>query len=322
MLKLLIIKMSSLGDVVHMLPALTEAVSNVPGLVVDWVVEEGFADIPNWHPAVRHVLPIGLRRWRKQLLRSETWGEIRQFQQRLRQDQYDIVLDSQGLIKSAVIAWQSSGKRVGLDAASAREALASWSYHSRLSSPSGQHAIWRNRVLTAQALNYPLGDEVCPSYGITPPNYSARKIALPEQFLLAFHGTARPEKEYPEVDWIKILSSMPCAVLLPWGNDRERQRAERMAAEVKQAIVLPKLSLTEIAGVLARAKAVIGVDTGLMHLAAAFKKPGLALYPATPPRLYGVQRECGAPVLESLSTSAELTPSFVEKKINAILMDN
>jgi len=318
---ILIVKMTSLGDVVHMLPALTEAVGHVPGLRADWVVEDSFAAIPGWHPAVERVIPIALRRWRRAPGKGATWREMARFRRELRQRQYDLVVDGQGLIKSALVSLFARGERAGLDRRSAREGLAALAYGRAYPASRGLHAITRNRLLMAQALGYEIQGaaswESDIHYGVSPPHVEMAE-RLPEDFLVCLHGTARPEKEYPEAQWatlLRLLLAAGHAVVLPWGNDREHSRAQRLALAAPGARVLPRLGLGQLAGVLGAARGVIGVDTGLMHLAAAFHKPGVGLYPATPPGLYGVRAEAYAPAMVNLAAAGELQPDRVAARV-------
>lgn len=321
-MKVLLVKMSSLGDVVHMLPAISEASIHIPDLRIDWVVEEDFFDIPGWHPAVQRVIPIALRRWRKSIANRQTWSEAREFASRVRQNAYDLVLDTQGLLKSALVTALTPGIRVGHDFATAREGIASFFYSHRYHASWNQHAISRVRSLTAQALGYPMGSENAFRYGVVPPNLPP--IALPDHFILALHGTARPEKEYPATDWralIARINAMGLPVLLPWVSERERARAEWLAAD-HDAVILPKLGLNDLAAVLERAAGVVGVDTGLMHLAAAFRKPGVGLYPATPPERFGVRSELDAPQIVNLSAVADLIPQEAALRLQVVLANS
>jgi heptosyltransferase-1 len=318
---LLIVKMTSLGDVVHMLPALTEATHHVPDLHADWVAEQGFDVIPSWHPAVRRVIPSALRRWRKHLGLAATWCEISLFRAAVRQEKYDLVLDAQGLLKSAAVTRMARGPVAGLDARSAREPLASWFYGARFPAPRTLHAITRNRLLMAQALGYAMGEETDIRYGLNAPE-RVDVPGLAGDYVLCLHGTARPEKEYPEADWVRLLQQIAArgfGVALPWGNERERLRAERLAVALPAAVVLPKMGLADLAGVIAGARAVLGVDTGLMHLAAAFRRPGVGLYPATPPERFGARNEADAPAMVNLSGEAALRPDRVLQVFTATL---
>ncbi|MDP2432503.1 MAG: lipopolysaccharide heptosyltransferase I [Pseudomonadota bacterium] len=318
---LLIIKMTSLGDVVHMLPALTEAASQVPGLRADWVVEEGYATIPGWHPALGRVIPSALRRWRRGLGKSATWAEMAVFRRAIQAEEYDLVLDAQGLIKSALVARLAHGPRAGLARGSARESLACLAYARRYPAPRELHAITRNRLLTAQALGYAMGADSGLRYGLAAPA-PIQLAGLATDYVVCLHGTARVEKEYPEHHWVDLLArigALGLGVALPWGNEREKARAERLAATLPAAVVLPRLGLSELGGLIAAARGVIGVDTGLMHLAAAFRKPGIGLYPATPPARFGAYAEADAPALINLSRPDELAPEAVARVFERLL---
>lgn len=318
-MRILIVKTSSLGDVVHMLPALTDAAHAMPGLSADWVVEEGFAAVPAWHPSVARIIPIALRRWRKQLGEATTWRELAAARRALGERAYDAVIDSQGLLKSALFTRWTRGPRWGYDWASCREPLASLFYTQRVHVPRELHAIERNRRLLAAALGYPLNDAAL-DYGLStlaerlPPS----PLGLPERYVVALHGTSRIDKEWPEAHWIAVglaLAQRGLALLLPWGNPREHERAQRIATALPGSQVLPRLGLNELAAILARAQGVLGVDTGLMHIAAALGRPGLALYPATAPALTGVRSASGHPPIPSLTPLDGLTPEQVSERL-------
>jgi heptosyltransferase-1 len=284
----LLIKTSSLGDVIHTLPALSDAAASLPGVRFDWVVEEAFAEIPAWHPAVERVIPVALRRWRKAPWRAWRSGEWSRFRQALSQSRYDRVIDAQGLLKSAFITRLAQGPSYGPDRRSAREPLAARFYDQPLSVPKGRHAIERIRQLLAQALDYP-------PPGL-PLDYAVDKTCLPQSpyaapYLVFLHGTTWTSKHYPEAHWQRLAAlagGEGYRVLLPWGSRAERQRAERLAGAQAAVEVLPALELSRLAGVLAGASGVIGVDTGLAHLAAALGCPGVFLYGPTDVRLTGV----------------------------------
>lgn len=321
LMKILVIKTTSLGDLVHMLPALSEAVARTPGLTADWVAEEGFADIPAMHPKVERVIGVAVRRWRKAPWQRQNWRELGDFIRALRHERYDLVLDSQGLIKSAIYALWAYGPRAGLDFASARESLASLVYGRRYAVPRDLHAITRNRMLTAQAMGYPMGEEREVSYGIVRPEPTLPD--LPRDYVVVLHGTSRPEKEYPEAYWVDLIRRLQVeglTVLLPWGNNRERVRADQLSVSCPGARVLTRMGVGGIAGVLGRAVGVLGVDTGLMHMAAALRRPGVGLYPSTPPERFGVWAETGAPAIVNLSRTGDLLPEVVAAKFLATLV--
>jgi heptosyltransferase-1 len=259
----LLVKMSSLGDIVHALPALTDAA--LAGVTFDWVVEEAFAPIAARHPAVRTVIPVAWRRWRSRLLPSRE--EMQSFLKRLRMTDYDVILDSQGLIKSAAISRLARGAvRAGYDSDSAREPLAALINDRRISVPREQHAIDRQRQLFAKALGYALPGGL--AFGIgTHPEGSDQ---LDHRLCLLLHGTTWASKHYPEAFWFDILARARAdgyTVAVTWGDGTERARAERFAA--KGALVWPKMSLAELTERISRVSLAIGVDSGLTHLAAA-----------------------------------------------------
>ena len=285
-MRVLLIKTSSLGDVIHTLPALTDAARALPGIRFDWVVEEGFAEIPAWHPAVAQVIPVAIRRWRKHLLQTWKSGEWKRFKQRLGEVDYDLVIDAQGLFKSAVLTRYSKAPVAGLDRDSAREPLACRFYDRLYPVAKNQHALERTRQLFAQALGYELpagmGD-----YGL---DRAALRDAAAAPYLLFLHGTTWASKHWPEADWRALAERMAAqgwAIRLPWGNETERERAQRIVAGIDNAAVLPKLNLAGVARVIAGATACVAVDTGLGHLAAALDVPCISLYGPTLPGKVG-----------------------------------
>lgn len=288
-MQVLIVKTSSMGDVLHTLPALTDAMQAIPGIRFDWVVEEGFSQIPIWHPAVDRVIPVAIRRWRKNWFGSETRQERCDFKRLVQERTYDMVIDAQGLIKSAALITRiAKGSKHGQDAKSAREPFASWFYNHRHDIDKQQHAVERTRELFAKSLGYD-----------KPENYGDYAIAarflshLPAdavQYLVFLHATTRDEKHWPEPHWrglIELMAPSGLKIKLPWGAEHERQRALRLAAGFPHVEVLPKLSLQQVAEVLAGAKGVVSVDTGLSHLTAALDRPNITLFGPTDPGLIG-----------------------------------
>lgn len=283
-MRVLLIKTSSLGDVIHTLPALTDAQAAIPGIRFDWVVEEGFAEIPIWHPAVAEVIPVAVRRWRKSPLKTLRSGEWKRFRERLHTHEYDLVIDAQGLLKSAVLTLGIKAPVVGLDKQSAREPLASLFYHDqRIRVPRDQHAVERVRQLFARALGYRLPERIG-DYGL---NRTWLAGEQPDSdYLIFLHGTTWVTKHWPELYWRQLAElavERGMQVRLPWGNDVEKARAQRIADGLEGVLVLPKLSLAGVARILAGARACVAVDTGLGHLAAALDVPTVSLYGPTNP---------------------------------------
>lgn len=286
-MRVLIVKMSSLGDVIHALAAVTDARRALPDVQFDWVVEEAYKDMPAWHPAVDRVIPIALRRWRKAPLKALRSGEWRRFRQQLREREYDLVLDAQGLIKSAWVARKARGPRYGFDRDSIREPIAARAYQHRIAVAkgrhTGQHAVERLRKLFALTLNYPLPQGPA-EFGVDRRQFLAEG-QLP-QGLIFFHGTVRDTKCWPEPYWRELaerFSAQGYAISLPWGNEVERARAERIADELKHVSVMPRMGIDALVLKIAAAKGVVGVDTGLTYLALALGVPTVAIYGSTDP---------------------------------------
>lgn len=288
-MRVLLIKTSSLGDVVHNLPVVTDLRARFPAAEIDWVVEEAFADIPRLHPGVRQVIPVALRRWRRSLLTPATRKEIGALRERLCATCYDFAIDTQGLLKSALLARMVPTRRCGYGFASAREPLASCFYDARYEVEKGLHAVERNRRLAAQAAGFEIAG--VPDYGIAadPAHCISGETPGPTAILLT--ATSRDDKLWPEERWIALgrgFHQRGVYCLLPAGNAGERERAARIAAQIPQAMPLPPATLRELAGRLSSARIVVGVDTGLVHLAAALGRPTLALFAASDPALTGV----------------------------------
>lgn len=287
-MRILLVKTSSLGDVIHNLPVVSDIRRHLPGVVIDWCVEEAFSAIPRLHPGVEDIIPLALRRWRKAPFSTRTWQEIATFRTQLRNNAYDAVIDTQGLLKSALVASQAHGPISGYAAGSAREPLAARFYDRRFSIGIEQHAVVRNRQLAAAALGYRAEGET--DYGIEAP--VAHFDWLPAfPYVVFLTATSRDDKLWREPHWVALgrqLQGLGHCVVLPAGSAVERERANRLAAEIPGAIAAPQLTISELASLLAGARAAVGVDTGLSHLAVALGTPTVALYVATDPGLTGV----------------------------------
>ena len=283
-MKLLIVKTSSLGDVVHTLPAVTDACSFCDDLTIDWVVEEAFAEIPKFHPGVTNVIPVALRRWRRNWSGAIRSGEIADFSSTLRRESYDLVIDAQGLIKSALITRLARGTRAGYDRSSSREGLASLFYDCVVGVNPNQHAIERTRQLFAELLDYSVPQTV--EFGLV----AGAPVGEQAASVMLLHGTTWPSKHWPEEYWRAIATLAEqdgFQVLIPAGNEDERLRAHRIASP--SAKVLTSMTLGELALQLSSCAGVLTVDTGLGHLAAALGVPVAALYGPTDPSLTGIR---------------------------------
>ena len=310
---ILLVKTSSLGDVLHNLPVASDIARHYPDAQIDWVVEESFAALPRLHPAVRNVIPVAVRRWRGKLLSATVWREIAAFRSTLTAQHYDIALDTQGLLKSALISRCAQTTRCGLAWDSAREPLASLFYNCRFSVAMNLHAVERNRQLAGLALGYK--PEGAADYGIQPPAVARPAWLTQGVYAVLLHATSRADKLWDEANWIALgryLHEKNIRCVLPWGSAAEQARSLRLAADIPDAAVTPRLSLNEAAALLGGAQAVIGVDTGLAHLAAALNVPTVGIYTATDPALTGLHAGRRAINLGGKGTSPSVEAILVE----------
>jgi heptosyltransferase-1 len=259
------------------MPVVADIRRQDPQVEISWLVEEVYAPLVRLHPRVDHVIPVATRRWRSELLKAETWREMRALRSRIRQTRYDAVLDTQGLIRSAILARMASGPSHGYDRKNIREPLASLLYDVRHQISRDEHVIDRNRLLAAHALGYtPLGE---PEYGLEVPQPSLR-----ERRVIFFHGTARTSKQWPVSHWIdlgKLLAARGLEVTVPWGTEEERSRSELIAREVSNSTVPARRPIVDFHPLIASAALVVGVDTGLMHFAAALQTPLIGIFTDT-----------------------------------------
>ncbi len=281
---ILFIKTSSLGDVIHHMPAVTDARRARPDLHLSWVVEEAFAPLARLHPGIDEVIPIASRRWRKTLQSLATWSEMRRHYAALRAKRYDRIVDTQGLLRTGLIARIARGERHGYDRASIREPLASLFYDVRHKVSRDLHAVERNRRLTALSLGYEM--QGAPDYGLSRTSFTAPG----EPYVVFLHATAQARKEWPVANWIALgqsLNERELQIVLPWGTEIERRRSEDIANALPNARVPERAPLDQVARLIANARGVIGVDTGLLHLAAALSVPLVAIFAGSQPKLTG-----------------------------------
>jgi heptosyltransferase-1 len=309
MAEILFIKTSSLGDVIHHMPAVTEARKALSDARFTWLVEEAYAPVVALHPAVDRVLPVAWRRWRRSLYAPATLAEIAHSLRAIRAHRYAEIVDSQGLVRSAVIARLARGRRHGYDAASIREPLAARFYDRRHAVARGQHAVARNRALCGLALGYtPQG---APDFGLDRKRFARAS----ERYAVLLHATARLSKQWPEANWIALGRALGgLKLVLPWGTEAERLRSERIAAALPPAQVPARAPLDEVATLIAGAQVVIGVDTGLLHLAAAFGVPLVAIFTGSEPGLTG---PVGGGPITVLGTNG--APPSVDEVAEAVL---
>lgn len=278
--KILIVRTSSLGDLVHMLPAISDIARHVPGAQIDWVVEESFAEIPAWHPAVNEVIPVAHRRWRKHWWSPQVRAERAALRKNLGARQYDVVLDMQALMKSVWLVRQTHGTRHGLDRKSAREPLASFFYDVKHTVNFWQPAVTRQRELAAAAFGYTYDDE--PDFGLD----SITSGIDIQPYAVIMPSASRDDKLWPEQEWHKVFTRLHAHNLdlkLLSGSPTETERARKLVEGNSRAQVLPRMALTDVAKVLAGARIMVGLDSGLTHLSAGLGRPTIGLYKASTP---------------------------------------
>lgn len=289
-MKILVVKLTSMGDVLHLLPALSDLLRKIPDARIDWMIEDSFSEIPTWHPAVDRVLPVSTRRWRR--LTKQNVREFWSFLKLLRAQRYDVVIDAQGLMKSAALSrlarLNRGGKRIGFSADCIKEKLAARFYRTRISIDREQHAIDRLRQLFALGFDYPLPAGK-PDYGM---RLAAPAVGSADRgdTIMFFHGTTWDSKHLPEYRWRELRDLVlddGYLINICWNTESEKVRAEWIADAQPHVKVLPKLTLKELAQMIKSCAGVIAVDTGLGHMAAALGVPAVSIYGATDPGLTG-----------------------------------
>lgn len=292
-MRVLIIKLTSMGDLMHAFPALSDAVENIPGITFDWVVDESFAEVPRWHPAVNRVITTAHRRWKKSFFSSLRKGEFKDLLQQLNREDYDVVIDLQSNLKSAFVSWLRRGPVFGYDKDTCREKPAHWAYHHHFSVPLRQHAIERQRELFSKVFNYERPSSA-PNYSVELGTRALPILPVPDKYLVFVHNASWPTKLWSIDYWrllIQQVSAAGYSVLLPCGSDDEYQRAQMIAKDLSGAIALPKMSLNAMAAIMNNAQAAVCSDTGLAHMAAMISTPSITLYAVTDTVLIGTVGE-------------------------------
>jgi len=292
-MRVLIVRLSSMGDLVCALPAVTDAANYNPDIRFDWAVDQTFSDVPSWHKAVDRVIQCPPRRGWPAFSQSIQSGKFSQFLKEIRETNYDLIIDLHGDFKGAITASLAHGIRCGYDAKSVREWGAHFTYQKKFFVAKGQHSITRMRRLMAQVLSYPY-QENNPAYGIDRVRLPSVSLPVSPPYLVFIHSTSWESKCWPEAYWKELVQralSASFSVILPWGNKKEQARSISIADGRDCVFVLPDMSISQKASVIANASATVGCDTGLSHIAAALSIPSVSIYGATDPASVGVVGE-------------------------------
>ncbi len=282
-MRILIVKSSSMGDVVHALPAAWDIAEHFPDARIDWVAEESFRDIPELSPFVSEVVVTAFRRWQKAPFAAQTRAEVKQLKKRLRAGDYDLVIDMQGLVRTGLVAhWTKARRAAGFSFDTIREwpAALAYSRGNRFRLVETMGAVNRYRVLAAAALGYQAKGR--PRFGLRAVKENPLKN-LGSYAVLAVN-TSQDRKLWPEKNWVEVarkLRELDMKAVLFWGNGTEKERVERIASAVPDAVVPDRMPLSLIASVLSDARLVIGVDTGITHLGAAMGRPTAGIFVQT-----------------------------------------
>jgi len=287
-MRVLLVKLSSMGDVLHNLPVVSDLARAYPDIEIDWVTEAPYAGLVALHPKVRNVFAVHLRDLKKHWWSAAAWSALFDIRKQLGSQEYDVILDTQGLVKSAMVARWAKGSVAGFSAETVREPFAARAYDRKVAVPRDLHAVERNRRLASGVFGYEPVSAV--EYGLRRPAPLATTLVA-GPYVVFLHATSRANKMWPEANWIALgqrLREIGICVILPWGSAAERHVSERLAKVIPEAVVPPAMTLLEAAALLAEARAVVGVDTGLAHLSVALARPTVGIYLTTSPALTGL----------------------------------
>ncbi len=296
-MQILLVKLSSLGDVIHNFPVATDIRRAFPHAVIDWATDATYASLVALHPEVRRVLPIHLRALKKKWWQPRNYAQLFDDKAALAGERYDLIIDTQGLVKSALMANWATGNIAGFDKNSIREPFATRWYQHQYRVALSNHAVQRNRMLAAAALGYtmPTGCD----YGL---NMAFATNSNPPNppYAVLLHATSRADKTWPIPAWVALgraLNRDGVTVLLPSGNASEYAISLTIAKQLDSARAINALPLPETTAMLAAATQVVGVDTGLTHLAVALNRPTIGIYLTTSPALTGLYADANSKVV-------------------------
>lgn len=282
-----------MGDVIHNLPVVDDIRQSHPDAQIDWVVEAPYAGLVAQHPGVNRVIPMAWRRWRKRLWSRDVRNELTDFVAALRETPYDLIIDTQSLVKSALVARLAHGVRIGYASAACRERAAAWFYDRRMMHPpvKAVHAVTRYRALVAWSLGRDVND--APHYGLKVDPVEPDWLPSGTAYTVLLPATARAAKQWPTARWVALGQALAAAgqvCLVGWGNAQEREQATRLAQQIGGAAnAMPAaFDLVRWAHLLRAAQMCVGVDTGLTYLAAAVGTKTIGLYCDSSPTQAGI----------------------------------
>jgi heptosyltransferase-1 len=279
-----------MGDLMHALPALTEAKEFNQDIVFDWVVDRSFSEVPKWHPAVNKVIKTDHRNWKKQFFSPESRDALRSVINDINNTEYDLVIDMQNNLKSSFVSYLCKHKVTGMDFKSVREFPAHLSYNKKINISKDLHAITRQNIILSEALGYSTLNSS--DYGITDVNFIKPSFNLPSEYVVLVQNASWKTKQWSIVNWqllVNHLDKLGIDMILPSGNEEEYLRAKKISSVSGKTHVLKPIPLNEIAYIMNKAKFSVCSDTGLAHLSAVVDTPSLTLYGPTDTKLIGTK---------------------------------
>jgi len=305
-----------MGDLMHALPALTEAEQNIKNISFDWVVDKAFSSVPSWHPAVDKIIKTDHRNWRKQFLSSESREALNLVKKEINATDYDFVVDMQNNLKSAFLSFLSDHRVTGMDASSSREYPAHWAYSKKVNIKKSLHAIDRQKELLASTLGYKSVPGV--DYGISKVKFLKPAFELPTNYMVLVQNASWPTKQWPVAYWkdlVKYLGDRGVNVILPSGSEDELMRAKEISSVSERAKALEVLPLNEVAHIIDNADYCICSDTGLAHLSAVVNTSSLTLYGPTDTKLIGTK---GNNQIHIVGDNSDINNISVQEVINQL----
>jgi len=278
-----------MGDLMHALPALTEANSHVEDISFDWVVDTNFASVPSWHPLVNKIITTDHRNWKKHLFSKDSRKSLREVINQINESDYDLVVDMQNNLKSAFISYLCKHDVVGMDSRSAREYPAHLAYSKKINVDKKLHAIERQKKLLGDALGYNYKRKHI-DYGTSFQNFIKPNMKLPNKYFVLVQNASWVTKQWSIENWqylIQFLENKNIDMLFPSGNLKELERAKEICSVSEKAQAIDLMSLNEIAYIIKNADFCICSDTGLAHLSALTGTPSITLYGPTKTSLIG-----------------------------------